>query len=68
MTVQVLSDVEFGMDLPDVEPDTTLEATRRFAEAVGYSGGGRFEDHDKARAQGSARCTGARHYGNGVAD
>ena len=52
MTVQVLSDVEFGMDLPDVEPDTTLEATSRFAEAVGYSGGGRFEDHDKARAQG----------------
>ena len=52
MTVQVLSDVEFGMDLPDSEPDTTLEATRRFAEAVGYSGGGRFEDHDKARAQG----------------
>jgi|TARA_B110000196_G_C21121326_1_gene653355 acyl dehydratase len=52
MTVKVLSDVEFGMELPAFEPDTTLAASRRFAEAAGYSGNGRFEDHEKARAQG----------------
>lgn len=52
MTVQVISDVEFGMELPESEPDTSLDATRRFAEAIGYAGGGRFEDHEKARAQG----------------
>jgi hypothetical protein len=52
MTVQVLSDVEFGVELPEFEPDTSLEAARSFAEAAGYAGGGRFEDHDKAKAQG----------------
>jgi hypothetical protein len=52
MTVQYLGDVEFGEDLPELVPDTSLNAARSFAEAAGYSGGGRFEDHDKARAQG----------------
>ena len=52
MTVQILADVEFGEELPELRPDTTLPATRAFAEAAGYAGGGRFEDHDKARAQG----------------
>lgn len=52
MTVQVLSDVEFGAELPTFKPDTSLDAARSFAEAAGYSGGGRFEDHDKAKAQG----------------
>ncbi len=52
MTVHTLSDVEFGMELPGFEPDTSLAASRRFAEAAGYAGGGRFEDHEKARAQG----------------
>ena len=52
MSIQTLSDVEFGEELPEFRPDTTLAASRAFAEAVGYAGGGRFEDHEKARAQG----------------
>ena len=52
MTVQVLGDVEFGYELPEYHPDTSLEASRSFAEAAGYAGGGRFEDHELARAQG----------------
>ena len=52
MSIQILSDVEFGMDLPEFQPDTTLDATSKFANIVGYSGGGRFEDHEQARAQG----------------
>tara|TARA_B100000519_G_C13928041_1_gene290033 strand:+ start:49 stop:468 length:420 start_codon:yes stop_codon:yes gene_type:complete len=52
MTVLILGDVEFGYELPEYHPDTSLEASRRFAEAAGYAGGGRFEDHELARAQG----------------
>ena len=52
MTVQTLADVEFGTELPVSEPDTSIAASASFAEAVGYSGSGRFEDHEKARAQG----------------
>ena len=52
MTVQTISDVVFGDELTPSQPDTSLQATRSFAQAVGYSGSGRFEDHGKARAQG----------------
>ena len=52
MTVQTIADVVFGDEIPPWQPDTSLQATRSFAEAVGYSGSGRFEDHGKARAQG----------------
>ena len=52
MTVETLADVEFGAELPTTEVDTSLDSVREVAEAVGYAGGGRFEDHEKARAQG----------------
>ncbi len=52
MTVQTISDVVFGDELTPWQPDTSLQATRSFAQAVGYAGSGRFEDHGKARAQG----------------
>ena len=52
MTVQTIADVVFGDEITPWQPDTSLQATRSFAEAVGYSGSGRFEDHGKARAQG----------------
>ena len=52
MTVQTISDVVFGDEITPWQPDTSLEAARSFAQAVGYSGSGRFEDHEKARAQG----------------
>ena len=52
MTVQTIADVVFGDEITPWQPDTSLQATRSFSEAVGYSGSGRFEDHGKARAQG----------------
>jgi len=53
MTVQTIDDVEFGTELDPFEPDTSLEVVRQFARAVGWGdGGGRFDDHERARAQG----------------
>ncbi len=52
MSVERISDVEFGSELPPFEPDTRLENTSAFAEAVGWAGGGRFESHEAARKQG----------------
>ena len=47
-----MSDIKFGMELPLFIPDTSLSAAKEFAKIVGYSGGGRFENHSQARAQG----------------
>jgi len=52
MTVSTIHDVEFGTELEPFEPDTSLEATSTFAEAVGWGLGGRFRDHDAARKEG----------------
>lgn len=52
MTVETVSDVEFGAELPAFEPDTSLAATGAFADAVGWGGGGRFKDHERARQEG----------------
>jgi len=53
MTVQSIQDVEFGAELDPFEPDTSLPNVRQFARAVGWGdGGGRFDDHERARAQG----------------
>ncbi len=52
MTIKTIDDVEFGQELEPFTPDTALTNTKAFAYAVGYSGNGRFEDHEKARAQG----------------
>ncbi|MEZ5559031.1 MAG: hypothetical protein R3E86_10900 [Pseudomonadales bacterium] len=51
MTVSSIHDVEFGTELEPFLPDTSLTAVRPFAHAVGW-GGGRFEDHDRARKEG----------------
>ena len=51
MTVQVLSDVEFGAELPVFEPDTGMDNVKRFTNAAGWNGP-RFTDHDAARAEG----------------
>ena len=51
MTVEKLSDVEFGEQLPVFAPDTTLDNVRRFAEAAGWSGP-RFTDHEAAKKEG----------------
>ncbi|MEM7001522.1 MAG: hypothetical protein AAF529_12115 [Pseudomonadota bacterium] len=53
MPVETIHDVEFGENLPTFEPDTGLATCAAFAKAVGWgNGGGRFDDHEKARKQG----------------
>ena len=51
MTVASVADVEFGAELPDFEPDTSLANVRAFCEAAGW-GGPRFTDHEAARREG----------------
>jgi hypothetical protein len=52
MSIQSITDVEFGTELPTFEPDTTLATVSSFAEAVGWGGGGRFTSHEQARKEG----------------
>lgn len=51
MSVQNITDVEFGVALPVFEPDTSLENVRRFVVAAGWDGP-RFTDHEAARKEG----------------
>ncbi len=44
-------DVEFGEDLPEVQPDVGIENVRRFCKAAEMLAG-RFMDHDEARQEG----------------
>lgn len=50
-TINTVTDVEFGVELATMTPDTSLDAVRPFAEAVGW-GGGRFDNHEKAKKEG----------------
>ena len=53
MSINTIADVEFGVELPTFEPDTSLDVTSAFAAAVGWGdGNGRFSDHERARKQG----------------
>ena len=52
MTIEKLSDVEFGEDLPAFIPDTSLETGARFAEVAWGMRAARFSDHEKAKAEG----------------
>ena len=49
--VAKIADVEFGTELPDFDPDTSLDNVRRFGKYVGWDGG-RFTDHEAARKEG----------------
>ncbi|MEJ6517199.1 MAG: hypothetical protein QNL97_13500, partial [Pseudomonadales bacterium] len=51
MSITSISEVEFGVDLPAFEPDTSLETASKFATLVGW-GGARFTDHEAARKEG----------------
>ena len=51
MTVATLSDVEFGTELPEFEPDTSLDNVRRFCAAANWDGP-RFTSHEAARELG----------------
>jgi len=50
-TINTVADVEFGVELDTYTPDTSLDVVRPFAAAVGW-GGGRFDDHEKAKKEG----------------
>jgi acyl dehydratase len=52
MSIQTISDVEFGDELAAFQPDSSIANTAAFAKRVNYSGNGRFDDHEKARSQG----------------
>ncbi len=52
MSIETIADVEFGAELEPFQPDTSLAATGAFADAVGWGGGGRFKDHERARKEG----------------
>jgi len=53
VTIEKLQDVEFGVELPTFEPDTSLETVKTFASLIGW-GGARFSDHEAARKEGLA--------------
>ncbi len=52
MSIQHISDVEFGVDLPAFVPDTSLATGSRFAELAWGWQAGRFSDHEAARKEG----------------
>ena len=51
MSIKTIEDVEFGVEIPVFEPDTSLGNVGAFARAVGW-GGARFESHEGAREEG----------------
>ncbi len=50
-TVNQISEVEFGGELPSFEPDTSIENMKRFGKFVGWESP-RFTDHEGARKEG----------------
>ena len=51
MSARSYESVEFGEDLPEVEPDVGMENVKRFCRsAMMY--GPRFTDHEKAKKEG----------------
>ena len=51
MSIETLSDVEFGEELPVFDPDTGIENVKRFCKAAGWMGP-RFTDHEAAKKEG----------------
>ena len=49
--VRTIAEVEFGTELPSFAPDTSIAATRRFGQHVGWNTP-RFTDHEGARKEG----------------
>jgi hypothetical protein len=52
MSVEKISDVEFGEELPTFTPDTSLETGSRFAEIAWGMRAARFSSHEKAKEEG----------------
>ncbi|MBV1906974.1 MAG: hypothetical protein KUG75_12930 [Pseudomonadales bacterium] len=51
MSIESISDVEFGVDLPAFKPDTRLSSASTFAKLVGWNAP-RFNDHEAAKKEG----------------
>ena len=51
MSIEKLSEIEFGETLPSFTPDTSLENVTQFVLAAGWDSP-RFTNHEAARAQG----------------
>ena len=51
MTIEKLSEIEFGETLPSFTPDTSLANVSQFVLAAGWDSP-RFTDHEAAKAQG----------------
>ena len=51
MTINRITDVEFGDTLPVFDPDTSLDNVARFVKAAHWAAP-RFTDHEAARAEG----------------
>lgn len=51
MSVTSLTEIEFGTELPQTKPDTSLDNVRRFCAAAGWDGP-RFTSHEAARELG----------------
>lgn len=51
MSIASIADVEFGVQLPEFEPDTSLDNVRTFVRSAGWDGP-RFTDHEAARKEG----------------
>lgn len=51
MSARSYESVEFGEDLPEVEPDVGMENVKRFCRAA-MMYGPRFTDHEKAKKEG----------------
>ncbi len=51
MSINHLSEVEFGVELPTFQPDTSLANVKKFAIAAGWNSP-RFTDHEAARKEG----------------
>jgi hypothetical protein len=51
VTIATIGDVEFGIELPTFEPDTSLATGTRFADLISWDGV-RFRDHEGAKKEG----------------
>ena len=52
MSIEEISEVEFGEELPTFTPDTSLETGSRFAEIAWGMRAARFSSHEKAKEEG----------------
>ncbi|MBM4202710.1 MAG: hypothetical protein FJ194_00975 [Gammaproteobacteria bacterium] len=52
MSIQSITDIEFGMELGPYLPDTALPNSAAVADAVGWGNAARFTNHERSRKEG----------------